>query len=125
MIKKFITLPVAATAIAIILVMLGAIGIKTLPILRFPDIAPPSVVVSFSYPGANSEIVGRTVLRPIEEAINGVENMTYITSQGWSGGGNVTIYFDNKSNPDINVVNVQNRISRATNLYLQKSFSMV
>lgn len=116
MIKKFITLPVAATAIAIILVMLGAIGIKTLPILRFPDIAPPSVVVSFSYPGANSEIVGRTVLRPIEEAINGVENMTYITSQGWSGGGNVTIYFDNKSNPDINVVNVQNRISRATNL---------
>lgn len=116
MIKKFITLPVAATAIAILMVIMGVIGMQKLPILRFPDIAPPGVIVSFSYPGANAEIVGRTVLRPIEEAINGVENMNYVSSQGWSGGGEIKVYFSNNSDPDINVVNVQNRLSQATNL---------
>lgn len=87
---------------------------KLLPVTRFPEIAPPSVVVSLSYPGATAETVAKSVLLPIEEAINGVENMTYIRSTASnSGSGNVTVYFKTGTNPDVASVNVQTRISKA------------
>lgn len=90
MLKKFIERPVLATVISVILVMLGAIGLYTLPITQFPDIAPPSVQVTASYPGANAETVLRSVVIPLEEAINGVENMTYIKSTA-SNDGSVSV----------------------------------
>lgn len=114
MLKTFINKPVLATVISLILVILGLVGFKTLPITRFPEIAPPSVVVSLSYPGANSETVAESVLLPIEEAINGVENMTYIRSSATnSGSGSVQVFFKTGTNPDIASVNVQTRISKA------------
>lgn len=114
MLKTFINRPVLATVMSLILVILGLVGLKTLPITRFPEIAPPSVVVSLSYPGANSETVAESVLLPIEEAINGVEDMMYIRSSATnSGAGNVQVFFKTGTNPDIASVNVQTRISKA------------
>lgn len=114
MLKTFVNRPVLATVISIILVILGLVGMKLLPVTRFPEIAPPSVVVSLSYPGATAETVAKSVLLPIEEAINGVENMTYIRSTASnSGSGNVTVYFKTGTNPDVASVNVQTRISKA------------
>lgn len=115
MLKTFISRPVLATVVSLILVILGLVGLKTLPVTRFPEIAPPSVVVSLSYPGANSETVAESVLLPIEEAINGVEDMTYIKSTATnSGSGSVQVFFKTGTNPDIASVNVQTRISKAT-----------
>ena len=114
MLKTFINRPVLATVVSLILVILGLVGLKTLPVTRFPEIAPPSVVVSLSYPGANSETVAESVLLPIEEAINGVEDMTYIKSTATnSGSGTVQVFFKTGTNPDIASVNVQTRISKA------------
>lgn len=114
MLKTFVNRPVLATVVSIILVILGLVGLKTLPISRFPEIAPPSVVVSLSYPGANSETVAESVLLPVEEAINGVEDMTYIRSSASnSGAGTVQVFFKTGTNPDIASVNVQTRISKA------------
>ena len=114
MLKTFVSRPVLATVVSIILVILGLVGMKLLPVTRFPEIAPPSVVVSLSYPGATAETVASSVLLPIEEAINGVENMTYIRSTASnSGSGSVTVYFKTGTNPDVASVNVQTRISKA------------
>lgn len=114
MLKTFINRPVLATVMSLVLVILGLVGLKTLPITRFPEIAPPSVVVSLSYPGANSETVAESVLLPIEEAINGVEDMMYIRSSATnSGSGSVQVFFKTGTNPDIASVNVQTRISKA------------
>ncbi|QBR12888.1 efflux RND transporter permease subunit [Sphingobacterium sp. CZ-2] len=114
MLKTFVNRPVLATVVSIILVILGLVGLKLLPVTRFPEIAPPSVVVSLSYPGATAETVAKSVLLPIEEAINGVENMTYIKSTASnSGSGSVTVYFKTGTNPDVASVNVQTRISKA------------
>lgn len=114
MLKTFINRPVLATVVSIILVILGLVGLKLLPVTRFPEIAPPSVVVSLSYPGATAETVAKSVLLPIEEAINGVENMTYIRSTASnSGSGSVTVFFKTGTNPDVASVNVQTRISKA------------
>lgn len=114
MLKVFVERPVLATVVSIVLVILGLVGLKLLPITRFPEIAPPSVVVSLSYPGANAETVAQAVLLPIEESINGVEDMTYIRSSATnSGAGTVTVFFKTGTNPDIASVNVQTRISRA------------
>lgn len=114
MLKIFVNKPVLATVMSLILLILGLVGLKTLPITRFPEIAPPSVVVSLSYPGANSETVAESVLLPIEEAINGVEDMTYIKSSATnSGSGSVQVFFKTGTNPDIASVNVQTRISKA------------
>lgn len=114
MLKIFVNKPVLATVMSLILLILGLVGLKTLPITRFPEIAPPSVVVSLSYPGANSETVAESVLLPIEEAINGVEDMTYIRSSATnSGSGSVQVFFKTGTNPDIASVNVQTRISKA------------
>jgi hydrophobic/amphiphilic exporter-1 (mainly G- bacteria), HAE1 family len=114
MLRRFIERPVLSTVISIILLLLGIISMTALPITQFPDIAPPTVSVSAEYPGANAEVVARAVATPIEEAINGVENMTYMTStSGNDGSMNITVFFRQGTNPDLDAVNVQNRVSRA------------
>ena len=117
MLRRFIERPVLSTVVSIILLLLGALSILSLPITLFPDIAPPSVVVSANYPGANAEVVARSVATPLEEAVNGVENMTYMTSTaGNDGSASITVFFKQGTNPDLDAVNVQNRVSRATPL---------
>jgi HAE1 family hydrophobic/amphiphilic exporter-1 len=116
MFKKFIERPVLSTVVSIILTLLGLLSLFSLPITLFPDIAPPTVQVMATYPGANAEVVARAVATPLEEAINGVENMTYMTSTS-SNDGTLTlnVYFKLGTNPDLAAVNVQNRVSKATN----------
>ena len=86
MFKRFIERPVLSTVVSIILTLLGLLSLYTLPITLFPDIAPPTVQVTASYPGANAEVVARAVATPLEEAINGVEDMTYMTSTSSNDG---------------------------------------
>jgi len=94
MLKRFIQRPVLSTVVSIILTLLGLISLSSLPITLFPDIAPPSVQVTAVYPGANAEVVARSVATPLEEAINGVENMTYMTSNSSNDGSmSLTVYF--------------------------------
>src|SRR5882757_2493321 len=115
MLKRFIERPVLSTVVSIILLILGGLSIFTLPISLFQDIAPPSVVVNATYPGANAEVVARSVATPLEEAINGVENMTYMTSNSSNDGSMLlTVFFKQGTNADIAAVNVQNRVSKAT-----------
>lgn len=115
MLKRFIERPVLSTVISILLLLLGALALFNLPINLFPDIAPPSVQVTASYPGANSEVVARSVATPIEEAVNGVENMMYMTSNSSNDGSMaLTVFFKQGTDPDIAAVNVQNRVSKAT-----------
>ncbi|WP_300671115.1 efflux RND transporter permease subunit [Soonwooa sp.] len=117
MFKKFIERPVLSTVISIIIVILGVLGIVTLPVAQYPDIAPPTVVVNASYMGANADVILKSVIVPLEEQINGVEGMTYMTSSATNdGSGSVTVYFEQGINPDIAAVNVQNRVSRANSL---------
>jgi HAE1 family hydrophobic/amphiphilic exporter-1 len=117
MLRRFIERPVLATVISILLVLLGILSLFTLPVTQFPDIAPPSVAVTASYPGANAEVVARSVATPIEEAVNGVENMTYMTSTSNNDGSMIlTVYFKLGTDPDLAAVNVQNRVSKATSL---------
>ncbi|MEH6682778.1 MAG: efflux RND transporter permease subunit [Sediminicola sp.] len=112
MIKKIIERPVLTLVISILLVLAGAASIFSLPVERFPEIAPPSVSVQVYYPGGNAETVAKSVLLPIEEAINGTENMTYVNSTATnSGRGRVTVYFEPGSDPDLAAVDIQNRIS--------------
>ncbi len=116
MLKRFIERPVLSTVISIILTLLGLISMFNLPITQFPDIAPPTVSVNAFYPGANAEVVARAVATPLEEAINGVENMTYMTSTSANDGSmSISVYFRQGTNPDIDAVNVQSRVSRAVN----------
>ncbi|GLB52492.1 multidrug transporter AcrB [Neptunitalea chrysea] len=115
MFKKILKKPVLVLVITIILVLAGAASITSLPIERFPEIAPPSVSVGVKYPGGNAETVAKSVLLPIEEAINGTENMTYANSTASnSGAGRVTVYFKPGTDPDIAAVNIQNRVSTVT-----------
>ncbi|GAA4454053.1 efflux RND transporter permease subunit [Rurimicrobium arvi] len=115
MLKRFIERPVLSTIISILLLLLGIISLINLPINLFPDIAPPSVQVTASYPGANAEVVARSVATPIEEAVNGVENMTYMTSNSSNDGSmTLTVFFKQGTDPNIAAVNVQNRVSKAT-----------
>ncbi|UMB61170.1 efflux RND transporter permease subunit [Lutibacter sp. A80] len=116
MFNKFIKRPVLSAVISIIILILGVIGITTLPVSQYPDIAPPTVQVSASYDGANAEAVLNSVIVPLEEAINGVEGMTYMTSTATSGSASITVYFELGTDPDIAAVNVQNSVSTATNL---------
>src|SRR5664279_2753218 len=114
MLRRFIERPVLSTVISIILLLLGLISMTSLPITQFPDIAPPTVSVNAFYPGANAEVVARAVATPLEEAINGVENMTYMTStSGNDGSMSINVYFKQGTNPDLASVNVQNRVSKA------------
>jgi len=111
---NFIKRPVLSTVISIILVLLGTIGLLSLPIEQYPDIAPPTIMVQASYTGADAETVMKSVAVPLEESINGVENMTYMTSQTTNDGMcMITVYFKQGSNADMAAVNVQNRVSQA------------
>lgn len=115
MLKKFIERPVLATVISILLVILGVIGIVKLPLQQFPDIAPPAVLVTALYPGANAETVLRAVAPSLEESINGVENMSYMSSTASNDGSlMITVYFKLGTDPDQAAVNVQNRVAQAT-----------
>jgi HAE1 family hydrophobic/amphiphilic exporter-1 len=115
--KIFIERPVLSTVISVILVILGILGLIAMPITQYPEIAPPTVQVSASYPGANADVVLNSVIVPLEEQINGVENMTYMTSTaGNDGSASITVFFKQGTNPDLDAVNVQNRVSRATPL---------
>lgn len=117
MFKKFIERPVLSTVISILIVIFGVLGILTLPVTQYPEIAPPTVVVSASYQGANAETVLKSVVVPLEEQINGVENMTYMTSTASNDGkATITVFFKLGTNPDMAAVNVQNRVALATNL---------
>jgi HAE1 family hydrophobic/amphiphilic exporter-1 len=114
-IKTFIDRPVLSLVISVAIVLLGVIGVSTLPIEQYPDIAPPTVMVMTSYPGANAETLLKTVIAPLEESINGVENMTYITSEATNSGSvTINVYFKQGTDPDMAAVNVQNRVSKAT-----------
>src|SRR5262245_65228759 len=102
MLKIFIERPVLATVISTLLVLLGLLSLMNLPVTQFPDIAPPSIQVAAVYPGANAEVVARSVATPIEEAVNGVENMTYMTSNSSNDGSmNLTVFFKQGTDPDI------------------------
>jgi HAE1 family hydrophobic/amphiphilic exporter-1 len=115
MLKKFIERPVLATVISSLLVILGVLGMLSLPLERFPDIAPPAVKVTAYYPGANAETILRSVAPSLEEAINGVDNMTYMKSVASNDGSLViSIFFTKGTDPDQAAVNVQNRVSQAT-----------
>ncbi len=104
--------PALAIVISIILLFLGVLGIVTLPIEQFPNIAPPTVMVSISYPGASANVLVESVLIPLEQSINGVQNMRFITSSATSAGeAAIIIYFEPGTDPNINVVNVQNRVN--------------
>jgi HAE1 family hydrophobic/amphiphilic exporter-1 len=117
MLRKFIERPVLSTVISVIIVILGILGLTTLPISQYPEIAPPTVVVSAAYQGANADVVMNSVVVPLEEQINGVENMTYMTSTASNdGSAKITVYFKLGTNPDLAAVNVQNRVSKATPL---------
>jgi len=109
----FIKRPVLSTVISIVIVLLGFIGLVTLPIEQYPDIAPPTVVVFTSYPGADAETVKNSVLVPLEESINGVEGMDYISSSASSGSASLSILFRQGMNADMCAVNVQNRVQQA------------
>ncbi len=112
MFTKILHRPAFAIVISVILLFLGVLGIKTLPIAQFPDIAPPTVMVSISYPGASANVLVESVLIPLEQSINGVQNMRFITSAASSAGeAAIIIYFEPGTDPNINVVNVQNRVN--------------
>lgn len=120
MLKIFITRPVLSTVISIIIVILGLLGLQSLAVTQYPDIAPPTIQVSASYPGATAATILESVIIPIEEQINGVEGMTYLTSTATNNGtANITVYFDQEVDPDIAAVNVQNRVARANPLLPQ------
>ena len=117
----FIKRPVMAMSIAIVILFLGLLSYLSLPVEQFPDIAPPTVVVSATYPGASAETVTKAVIQPIEESVNGVENMMYMTSTATnSGSAQITVYFKQGTNPDMAAVNVQNRVSMAQGLLPQE-----
>ncbi len=114
---KFINRPVLSTVISILLVILGVIGLATLPVTQYPDIAPPTVSVRATYTGANAQTVLNSVIAPLEDQINGVENMMYITSTASNNGSaDISIYFNQGTDPDMAAVNVQNRVSMAQGL---------
>lgn len=119
--KLFIDRPVLSTVISVIIVSLGLIGLLSLPVSQYPDITPPTVQVSTSYTGANAEVVLNSVIVPLEEQINGVQGMTYMTSTATNeGGATINVFFEVGTDPDMAAVNVQNRVSTASSLLPQE-----
>src|SRR3954470_5876982 len=112
MFTKILHRPAMAIVISIILLFLGVLGIKTLPVEQFPSVTPPTVEVAIAYPGASANVLVDSVLIPLEQSINGVQNMRYMASDATSAGeATIRIYFEPGTDPDINVVNVQNRVN--------------
>ena len=119
--SRFINRPVLSTVISILLVILGFIGLATLPVTQYPDIAPPTISVSATYTGANAQTVLNAVISPLEDQINGVENMMYMTSDASNNGSaSITVYFNQGTDPDMAQVNVQNRVTAAEGLLPQE-----
>lgn len=115
--QHFIDRPILSMVISVVIVVAGLIGLYALSVEQYPDIAPPTIRVSTTYSGANAETVQKSVIVPLEEAINGVENMTYMTSTASNtGSAEITVYFKQGSDPDMAAVNVQNKVSTATSL---------
>lgn len=115
--QYFIDRPILSIVISVVILVAGLIGLNALPVEQYPDIAPPTIRVSATYSGANAETVQKSVIVPLEEAINGVENMTYMTSTASNtGSAEITVYFKQGSDPDMAAVNVQNKVSTATSL---------
>lgn len=115
--KTFIDRPILSCAISVLILILGIIGLSNLPMEQYPDIAPPTIMVSTTYTGANAETVLKSVIAPLEEAINGVENMTYMTSTATNTGlASITVYFAQGTDPDMATVNTKNRVSEAEGL---------
>jgi HAE1 family hydrophobic/amphiphilic exporter-1 len=120
MLKRFIERPVLSTVMSVLSVLLGLLGLVKLPIAQYPDISPPTVQVSASYPGANADVVLKSVIVPLEQQINGVQGMTYITSSANNtGSASISVYFAVGTNPDQAAVDVQNRVSAAVSLLPQ------
>ena len=116
-VKTFIARPIFAGVISVMILLVGLIGLVQLPVEQFPEIAPPTVSVSANYAGANAETVQKSVLVPLEEAINGVEDMMYMVSSATNNGSaNIQIYFRQGTDGDMAMVNVQNRIASAQSL---------
>lgn len=115
--QHFIDRPILSIVISVVILVAGLIGLYALSVEQYPDIAPPTIRVSTTYSGANAEAVQKSVIVPLEEAINGVENMTYMTfTASNTGSAEITVYFKQGSDPDMAAVNVQNKISTATSL---------
>lgn len=115
--QKFIDRPILSMVISVVILVAGLIGLYALSVEQYPDIAPPTIRVSTTYSGANAEAVQKSVIVPLEEAINGVENMTYMTSTASNtGSAEITVYFKQGTDPDMATVNVQNKVSTATSL---------
>ncbi|MDE7103996.1 MAG: efflux RND transporter permease subunit, partial [Bacteroidales bacterium] len=113
----FIKRPVLSTVISILIVILGLIGLVSLPIEQYPNIAPPTISVSTTYTGADARTILNSVITPLEDAINGVEDMNYMVSKATNdGSAQITVYFRQGTDPDMAAVNVQNRVAKATNL---------
>jgi HAE1 family hydrophobic/amphiphilic exporter-1 len=112
-VKTFIDRPLLSIVISVFIVALGVIALISLPVEKYPDIAPPTINVWASYPGASAETVQKSVVTPLEEAINGVEGMTYMKSSASNGSASVTVYFEQGANADMAAVNVQNRVIQA------------
>ena len=113
--RTFIERPVFSAVISITIVILGIIGLFTLPVEQYPDIAPPTIMVSTTYYGASAETLQKSVIAPLEEAINGVEDMTYMTSTASNAGSvSITVSFKQGPDPDMAAVNVQKSVSKAT-----------
>lgn len=116
-VKTFIDRPILAGVISVTIVLLGALGLSVLPLEQYPDIAPPTISVSATYTGASAETVQKSVIAPLEDAINGVEDMTYMTSNATNtGAASITVYFKQGTDPDMATINVQNRVSAAQGL---------
>ena len=121
MFSKFIDRHIMSKVVSIIIVILGILGLISLPVSQYPEIAPPTVTVSANYQGASAEVVMNSVVIPLEEQINGVEDMAYMTSTSNNeGSATINIFFKLGTNPDLAAVNVQNRVSRATPLLPQE-----
>lgn len=115
--KLFIDRPILSCVVSVLILLVGLIGLSGLPMEQYPDIAPPTVMVSATYTGANAETVQKSVVVPLEEAINGVENMLYMTSTSTNtGSGSITVYFKQGTDPDMATINTKNRVSEAEGL---------
>ena len=115
--RTFIDRPILACVISALILLVGLIGLTNLPMEQYPDIAPPTVMVSTTYTGANAETVQKSVVVPLEEAINGVEDMTYMTSTSTNNGaGSITVYFKQGTDPDMATINVKNKVGEAEGL---------
>lgn len=125
-IRTFIDRPILAGVISALILILGIISLVQLPVEQFPEIAPPTVSVQANYTGANAETVLKSVVVPLEEALNGVENMMYMTSSATNAGmANIRIYFRQGTDPDMATVNVQNRIASAQGCFQPRSHEAV